>query len=98
MSQDYLVLILDCEEDAYSIDGAKGDVFMRFTQKPPSEFLQKLAAERLGKRVYCLLGASTWHSVKPPCSHDYQFTGLGGLSNQLYECLKCGDTYERDVS
>jgi hypothetical protein len=32
------------------------------------------------------------------CQHDFQRTGYGGPSNLEYECTKCGETYERDVS
>lgn len=32
------------------------------------------------------------------CEHDYHRTGYGSARDVEYECRKCGDTYERDVS
>lgn len=33
------------------------------------------------------------------CDHDYQRNGFsGGYCIVVYECTKCGDEYERDVS
>lgn len=45
------------------IDGQSAKVFMRFTEEPDESFLKRLAIANPGKRVYCLSGASTWHSI-----------------------------------
>lgn len=65
MSQEYLVLLVEPTEvcpGVSTIEGAKAEVFMRFTEAPGESFLSQLAYENPGKRVYCLMGASTWYS------------------------------------
>jgi hypothetical protein len=32
------------------------------------------------------------------CSHTFEPTGYGGLSNREYECTICGEIDERDIS
>lgn len=66
MSWEYMVLFVDEPENEHSIDDMPARVFMRFTEAPSDDFLQRLAVSNPGKRVYCLLGASTWHSVDHP--------------------------------
>lgn len=37
--------------------------------------------------------------VAPRCDHDYQRSGFrSGPGLIEYECTRCGDTYDRDVS
>jgi hypothetical protein len=60
MSREYLVLIVDEPPEFRDIDDMPARVFMRFTEQPDDEFLGRISAENRGKRVYCLLGASTW--------------------------------------
>lgn len=65
MSREYMVLLVEPLEvcpGVATVEGAQAEVFMRFTEEPDSDFLHRLAGENPGKRVYCLLGASTWHS------------------------------------
>lgn len=61
MSKSYVVVFVE-PDDLGGIDGASAEVFMRFTEKPTDEFLSRLAATRPTERVYCLLGADTWHA------------------------------------
>ena len=64
MSRDYMVLIVpEPTEETIDIEDLPARVFMRFTEPPPDEFLQRLSAANPGHRVYCLLGASSWHST-----------------------------------
>ena len=64
MSQEYMVLLVKKpKKGTLSIDDLPAKVFMRFTEEPSGEFLNRLAAANPTKRVYCLLGASTWHSA-----------------------------------
>lgn len=35
--------------------------------------------------------------IQPKCDHDYEKVGTIGLCI-VYECRKCGDEYEKDVS
>lgn len=63
MSQEYMVLLVKEPKDSMSIDGQKAQVFMRFTEEPNAEFLDRIAQANRGWRVYSLLGASTWHST-----------------------------------
>ena len=65
MSKEYLVLIVEDPDkyDQYDVDGLPAEVFMRFTEEPKEEFLITVARAHPGKRVYCLMGASTWHSL-----------------------------------
>ena len=44
------------------IEDQAARVFMRFTEPPSDDFLNRLAIANPGKRVYCLTGASSWHS------------------------------------
>lgn len=60
MSREYLVLLVEPDANG-SIDGQPAEVFMRFTEQPESNFLGRIATSNPGKRVYCLMGASTWH-------------------------------------
>lgn len=64
MSREYMVLFAKPDENG-SIDGMEAEVFMRFTEEPSTDFLGRLAKERPGTRVYCLLGASAWHETEP---------------------------------
>lgn len=65
MSQEYMVLLVDKpDESTNSIDDQPAKVFMRFTEKPSDDFLAQLARENPMSRVYCLLGASTWHEAE----------------------------------
>ena len=66
MSKEIIVLLVDDPGDQQDIDDAAAKVFMRFTEPPEEDFLQRLAQANPGKRVYCLTGASTWHSFNPP--------------------------------
>lgn len=61
MSREYLVLIVEVPDDNRDINGLPAEIFMRFTEEPTSDFLERLAQMNEGKRVYSLLGASTWH-------------------------------------
>ncbi len=63
MSREYIVIIVDEPTDGHDVDGESARVFMRFTEPPSDEFLLRIAKENLGKRVYSLLGASSWTSV-----------------------------------
>ena len=65
MSREYIALIVDAPDDASEaeLEGSKVEIFMRFTEHPGDAFLQRLAASYPGKRVYCLMGASSWYSV-----------------------------------
>lgn len=56
-----MVLIVDEPPEFSDIADMPAKVFMRFTEEPGDEFLSLIAKENPGKRVYCLLGASTWH-------------------------------------
>lgn len=47
-----------------NIDDQPAHVFMRFTEQPNDEFLSRLARANPGRRVYCLMGASTWYSAQ----------------------------------
>lgn len=62
------MVILVTPRDTYGegIEGAQAEVWMRFTEKPPADLLRRLARENPGKRVYCLLGASTWFEADDP--------------------------------
>jgi len=63
MSREYMVLIVpEPSEDAIDIDDSPARIFMRFTEAPNDDFLGRLAAAHPGHRVYCLMGASSWHS------------------------------------
>lgn len=62
MSKEYMVLIVEPDAGG-DIDGMAAEVFMRFTEAPDDDFLKRLAANVPGKRVYSLIGASTWHEV-----------------------------------
>jgi len=70
MSQEYMVLIVDVGGKDRNIDDAPAKVFMRFTEEPTTEFLEAIAKENPGKRVYSLLGASSWyqHNATLPVS------------------------------
>ena len=71
MSREYMVLFV--EPNAIGgIDGQSAEVFMRFTEEPEAEFLQRLAESRPGERVYCLMGASTWHEEEKEKKHEDQ--------------------------
>lgn len=63
MSKSWMVLIVPEPKDDFvlDVDGSSAEIFMRFTEEPDLEFLSRLAKQRPGKRVYSLLGASTWH-------------------------------------
>lgn len=65
MSKEYIVLYVKESTDSNEIDGQPAKVFMRFTEEPPSDFLYRLAKDAPGYRVYCLLGAATWHAATP---------------------------------
>lgn len=64
MSREYMVLIADEPNGHVDVQGVSATIFMRFTEPPPEDFLERLAAANKGKRVYCLLGASTWHKAE----------------------------------
>lgn len=32
------------------------------------------------------------------CQHEFEPTGYGGLTDRVYECRKCGEQEERDIS
>lgn len=62
MSQEYMVLLVKKpKNDTLSIDDQPAKVFMRFTEPPDDDFLNRLALANPRHRVYCLMGASTWH-------------------------------------
>lgn len=63
MSKEYMVLLVEKTEDddSLDIDGQPGEVFMRFTEPPSDDFLKRIAKSRPSHRVYCLVGASSWH-------------------------------------
>lgn len=61
MSREYMVLIADEPPCDRCIEYLHAKVFMTFTERPDDDFLGRIAAQNPGKRVYCLLGASTWH-------------------------------------
>lgn len=62
MSREYIVLMVDIkDEESGDIDGAYAKVFMRFTEEPDGPFLQRLAESYPGKRIYSLMGASSWY-------------------------------------
>jgi hypothetical protein len=63
MSKEYIVLLVDEPENEHSIDGQSAQVFMRFYEPPPEDYLQSLSRLHPGKRVYSLMGASMWHST-----------------------------------
>ena len=67
MSREYMVIFVEPNENG-QIDGQPAEVFMRFTEEPDAGFLQRLAESRPGERVYCLMGASTWHEVDKPAT------------------------------
>lgn len=60
MSREYMVLLVDEPEDG-DVDDMAARVYMRFTEEPRAQYLEGLAAYYPGKRVYCLMGASTWY-------------------------------------
>lgn len=60
MSREYLVLLVKPDEHG-EVDGQPAEVFMRFTEQPSDDFLGRIATSNPGKRVCCLIGASTWH-------------------------------------
>ena len=64
MSKEYMVLLVEKTEDddSLDIDGQPAEVFMRFTEPPSDDFLNRLAKIKPKHRVYCLVGASSWHS------------------------------------
>ena len=62
MSKECMVIFVTPNENG-TIDGASAEVFDRFTEEPDADFLSRLAESRPGERVYCLMGASTWHEV-----------------------------------
>lgn len=65
MSAEYIILLVDePESETNSIDGQAAKVFMRFYEPPTPEYLKTVARENPGKRVYSLLGASTWYSLQ----------------------------------
>ncbi len=63
MSKEYMVLLVDEPENEHNVDGQPATVFMRFTEHPGNDFMYRLAAYNPGKRLYCLIGASTWFSA-----------------------------------
>jgi len=63
MSKEYLVLFVDEPGSWRDVDGQKAEVFMRFTEEPTEDFLSQLARQNRGRRVYCLMGASSWFSA-----------------------------------
>lgn len=63
MSREYMVLLVDEPANEHNIDGQAAQVFMRFTEQPDEEFLGRVSQANPGKRVYCLLGASTWFNA-----------------------------------
>lgn len=65
MSREYMVLIVDEPTDRYDVDDMPAKVFMRFTEQPTDNFMNRIARDNPGKRVYCLLGASSWYGGKP---------------------------------
>ena len=94
MSQEYMVVIVTPNDDS-SVDGASAEVLMRFTEPPGDDFLQRLAESRPGERVFCLMGASTWHEE---CKHNFRSANMGSPDARVYRCVKCGEEEERDVS
>lgn len=62
MSRCYMVVRVTPDENG-EVDGQPAEVFMRFTEEPSDEFLSRLANEQPSKRVYCLLGASTYYEA-----------------------------------
>lgn len=62
MSRECIVVIVQPDERG-NVDGAPAEVFMRFTEEPDADFLQRIATSQPGKRVYCLMGASTWYEA-----------------------------------
>ena len=60
MSKEYMVLLVDEPEDG-DVEDQPAEVYMRFTEEPASDYLERIAHSHPGKRVYCLMGASTWY-------------------------------------
>ena len=62
MSKNYIVLLVDQPTPPHNpnIDMQPAQVFMRFHEWPEQDFLKRLAEQHPDKRVYCLMGASTW--------------------------------------
>jgi len=38
------------------------------------------------------------HEQRETCQHEFEPTGYGGLTDRVYECRKCGEQEERDIS
>lgn len=89
MSKEYLVLLVDAGEDDHSVDGKKAEIFMRFTEEPSEEFLQRVAKLNVGKRVYSLMGASTWYYDRPPPTPEHRCVA-GRVGDDVYVCDTCG--------
>jgi hypothetical protein len=48
---------------------------------------------------HCLLcGASKAKPTPKPCEHHYVNVGTIPIATVVYECIYCGDYYEKDVS
>lgn len=63
MSREYMVLLVETPTpDTNDIQGCKAEVFMRFTEEPTQDFLYRLSQQHPTKRIYSLMGASTWFS------------------------------------
>lgn len=62
MSRECMVVIVQPNRNG-TVAGASAEVFDRFTEEPDADFLSRLAESRPGERVYCLMGASTWHEA-----------------------------------
>lgn len=66
MSREYVVLIVDEPPEDRDVEDMPARIFMRFTQEPAEDYLLRLAKGHPGKRVYCLMGASSWYAVEAP--------------------------------
>lgn len=61
-----MVLIVDePSNETIDIDDLPAKVWMRFTEAPSDNLLIGVSRVHPGKRVYCLMGASTWHYTEP---------------------------------
>lgn len=83
MSAEYVVMLVDEPGEEEDIEGCAAQVFMRFTQEPTPEFLAKVAKSNPGKRVYCLMGASTWYAGDSNVSQMNNISTMPLLPDQI---------------
>jgi hypothetical protein len=89
VSREYLILIVDEPPDGKDVDGATAEIFMRFTEEPTEGFIERVARLHPGRRVYSLLGASSWQSIDKPPPPEHRCVA-GRIGDDIYVCDVCG--------